>query len=48
MPTSTRAESDHFMEIFGEFAAAQRADVGIGPYEQLGNCIRIRLRVDLS
>ena len=48
MPTSTRAENVHFMEIFGEFAAAQRADVGIGPYERVGNCIRIRQRVYLS
>jgi len=26
----------------GEFAAPQRADVGIGPYDQVGKCIRIR------
>ena len=29
-------------EISGEFATPQRADVGIGPYSQVGKCIRIR------
>ena len=48
MPTSARAEQTVFTELFGEFAAAQRVDVGIDPYEQVGNCIRIRLRVVLS
>ena len=31
-----------FTGIFGEFAASQRADVGIGPYNQASMCIRIR------
>ena len=31
-----------FYGDFGEFAAPQRADVGIGPYDQVGKCIRIR------
>ena len=31
-----------FSEIFGKFAAAQRADVGIGPYIKTGRCIRMR------
>ena len=32
MPTSTRQIAPFSMKIFGKFAAAQRADVGIGPY----------------
>ena len=28
--------------IYGESVAAQRADVGIGPYSQMRRCIRIR------
>ena len=31
-----------FTGIYGESVAAQRADVGIGPYSQAGKCIRIR------
>ena len=31
-----------FSEIFGEFVASQRADVGIGPYNRMCRCIRIR------
>ena len=31
-----------FTEIFGEFVTSQRADVGIGPYNQASMCIRIR------
>ena len=42
------AEQTAFTEIYGEFAASQRADVGIGPYEQVRNCIRIRLRFPLK
>ena len=38
MPTSTRAECTVFTVIFGEFAAFQWADVGIGPYSQVGKC----------
>ena len=30
-----------FTKIFGEFAASQRADVGIGPYTEMGRCIRV-------
>ena len=33
MPTSARQIAPRFTKIFGEFAASQRADVGIGPYE---------------
>ena len=29
------------MGIYGEFIASQRADVGIGPYDQSGKCIQI-------
>ena len=32
-----------FTEIFGEFVTSQRADVGIGPYNQWGGCLRICL-----
>ena len=32
-----------FTKIFGEFATSQRADVGIGPYNQWGGCLRICL-----
>ena len=32
MPTSARQNMAVFTEIYGEFAASQRADVGIGPY----------------
>ena len=32
MPTSARQIAPRFTKIFGEFAASQRADVGIGPY----------------
>jgi hypothetical protein len=42
------AEQTAFTEIYGEFAASQRADVGIDPYEQVRNCIRIRLRFPLK
>ena len=31
-----------FTEIFGEFVTSQRADVGIGPYNHMRKCIRIR------
>ena len=31
-----------FTEIFGEFVTSQRADVGIGPYNHMCKCIRIR------
>ena len=31
-----------FSEIFGKFAAAQRADVGIGPCSEKGKRLRIR------
>ena len=37
-----------FTVICGEFVTSQEADVGIGPYEQVGNCIRIRLRFPLK
>jgi len=30
--------------ILGEFAISQRADVGIGPYKQVGKSIQIRRR----
>ena len=36
MPTSTHAEYTDCTKIFGEFAAAQWADVGIGPYKRMG------------
>ena len=36
------AECSVLTEISGEFATPQRADVGIGPYSQVGKCIRIR------
>ena len=32
MPTSARQIAPRLTKIFGEFAASQRADVGIGPY----------------
>ena len=41
------AEYTDFTGISGDFAASQRADVGIGPYEHAGNCILIRLRFPL-
>jgi hypothetical protein len=41
------AEQTAFTEIYGEFAASQRADAYIGPYEHAGNCILIRLRFPL-
>ena len=31
-----------FFEILGEFATAQWADVGIGPYNEMGKCLRFR------
>ena len=36
------AECSVLTEISGEFATPQRADAGIGPYSQVGKCIRIR------
>ena len=33
MPTSAHAGCTDFTKIPGEFVAAQRADVGIGPYK---------------
>ena len=36
MPTSTRAVQAVFAEIYGEFATAPWADVGIGPYKREG------------
>ena len=38
MPTSTRQIAPFSMKIFGKFAAAQRADVGIGPYSGYAFC----------
>ena len=38
MPTSTRQIAPFSMKIFGKFAAAQRADVGIGPYSGYAIC----------
>ena len=35
------AEQAVFMVICGKFVTASRADVGIGPYDQSGKCIRI-------
>ena len=42
MPTSARQNAPFFMKILGKFAAAQRADVGIGPYIEMRRCIRLR------
>ena len=36
------AECSDFTIIFGEFVNSQRADVGIGPYNERGKYIRIR------
>ena len=36
------AERTVFTEVFGKFATFQRADVGIGPYNERGKYIRIR------
>ena len=36
------AECTAFTEFCGEFATSQRADVGIGPYNGIRKCIRIR------
>ena len=33
-----------FTRIYGEFVTFPRADVGIGPYNYAGNCIRMRRR----
>ena len=33
------ADCNSFSVIFGKFAISQRADVGIGPYEQAGTCL---------
>ena len=38
--TSARQIAPRFTKIFGEFAASQRADVCIGPYTPMGECIR--------
>ena len=42
------AECTNFMEIYGEFVTSQRADVGIGPYSQIGKCQRIRRKTSAS
>ena len=42
------AECTDFMEIYGEFVTSQRADVGIGPYSQIGKCLRIRRKTSAS
>ena len=42
MDLSARRMHWFFYGDSGEFAAPQRADVGIGPYDQVGKCIRIR------
>ena len=34
------AEYTDFTVIFGKFAASQRADVCIGPYTPMGECVR--------
>ena len=34
MPTSARADRTVFTVIFGESVGTQRADVGIGPYNE--------------
>ena len=41
MPTSARQDAPVFTEIFGKFATSQRADVGIGPYSEMSECVRI-------
>ena len=42
MPTSPRQNMAVFTEIYGEFAASQRADVGIGPYREAADSMRYR------
>ena len=42
MPTSARQIAPRFTKIFGEFAASQRADVGIGPYWEAACFMRYR------
>ena len=39
------AERNVFTVIFGKFATAQRADVGIGPYNHTSRYIRIRRKL---
>ena len=41
MPTSTRQDAPVFTKIHSEFETSTRADVGIGPYNEIGNCVRI-------
>ena len=42
MPTSAQQNMAVFTEIYGEFAASQRADVGIGPYMEAADSVRYR------
>ena len=42
MPTSAQQNMVVFTEIYGEFAASQRADVGIGPYMEAADSVRYR------
>ena len=48
MPTSTRQDAPVFTKIHSEFETSTRADVGIGPYNEIGNCVRIRRKFPKS
>ena len=39
--TLPRQDAPFFTKLRGEFITSQRADVGIGPYNQVSKCIRI-------
>jgi len=48
MPTSPRQDAPVFTKIHSEFETSTRADVGIGPYNEIGNCVRIRRKFPKS
>ena len=48
MPTLTRQDAPVFTKIHSEFETSTRADVGIGPYNEIGNCVRIRRKFPKS
>ena len=48
MPTSTRQDAPVFTKIHSEFETSTRADVGIGPYNEIGNCVQIRRKFPKS
>ena len=42
------ADCTVFTEVYGEFVTSQGADVGIGPYNRVGTCMRIHRKIPVK